>query len=127
MYIRLIPHYILWHYTIGIRDYLRVMHLLLRAISKVFSLRLLFRTFFDPFERLGESYHGVRNFFETFIVNTLMRGVGIIVRTCVICIGLLALLFAFVFSVAGLLVWLCMPIIILTLLYIALLNIIKLL
>ncbi|MEN9647896.1 MAG: hypothetical protein RLY57_700, partial [Candidatus Parcubacteria bacterium] len=95
MHIRLIPHYLVWHYTVGLHDFFRVMHLLLKAITKIFSLPTMFATFFQPFERLGERYHGgVSAFFETFIVNTLMRMVGIIVRTCVILLGIIALMVA---------------------------------
>jgi hypothetical protein len=127
MYIRLIPHYLLWHYTSGIGDYLGVARRLLAAIAKIFSLKLMLRTFFDPFERLGEHYHrgGVSAFFETFVVNMIMRIVGIIVRSCVIVIGVLCLLCGTVFCLAGTVMWLVLPVVPALLMYVGIANLIK--
>jgi hypothetical protein len=127
MYIRLIPHYLLWHYTAGLHDYARVAKRFLSAVTSIFSLKLLFRTFFQPFERLGEHYHGggPSAYFEIFIVNTLMRMVGMLVRSCVIVIGLISWVLACVFCVAGFGVWLVAPAIPVILVYIAVHNLVK--
>lgn len=124
---RLIPYYFLWHYTLGIKDYILVARRFLKSISIIFSLSLMFRTFFEPFERLGERYHrgNISAFFETFVVNTLMRMVGMVVRFCVIIIGLTLWIFAAVFCLAGVLVWIMLPIIPVILLYSAIFNLIK--
>jgi hypothetical protein len=129
MYIRLIPHYIFWHYRSGIHDYLTVMHRLLQAVARIFSLRLMFKTFFEPFERLGEHYRGggVSAFFEAIVVNTLMRMVGIVVRFCVIVVGSMAWLCALIFSVAGIIIWIVLPLLPLLFLYVSVLNLIKVL
>lgn len=126
MYIRLIPHYLVWHYTNGFRDYFRVSGRILQAIIIVFSLRLMFRTFFQPFERLGEAYHGgISSFVETFIVNTLMRLVGMVVRLCVIAIGVLALFFAVMFCIVGIVAWIILPAALIYLLYISVMYLIE--
>ncbi len=127
MHIRLIPHYIFWHYTRGITDMLQVMKRLLRSVAKLFSLRLMFRTFFDPFERLGEHYRGggISGFFETFIVNTLMRMVGMLVRFCIILIGTISWICVLIFALAGVFVWLFLPLILCACLYFAAYNLIK--
>jgi hypothetical protein len=127
MHIRLIPHYLVWHYTKGIKDFLHVFRLILQAITRIFSFGLLFKTFFSPFERLGEHYNGggISAFFEIIIVNTIMRGVGVIVRTCVLVIGLLSWIFWFLFLCSALIIWIFLPIIICLLIYMSLLNLIK--
>lgn len=127
MHIRLIPHYFVWHYTLGLRDFFRVMHGLLVAIVKIFSLPVMCATFFQPFERLGERYHGgVSTFLETFIVNTLMRMVGMIVRACVIVLGSTAYIAGVAFAMISSVIWLCMPCIVVIILFISLTNIIAL-
>jgi hypothetical protein len=128
MYIRLIPHYLLWHYTLGIRDYCVVAQRLLRAVAHIFSLSLMLRTFFQPFERLGEHYSGggIQTFFETFIVTTLMRLVGMAVRSCILIVGVVALICACAFVVCGICVWIVLPFLPLIALYASILNLVKL-
>lgn len=129
MYIRLVPHYLYWHYTLGIRDYFRVAKNITRLIDKIFSFKFMMRTFFDPFERLGESYHkgSFADFFESLTVNMLMRMVGIVVRFCILIIGIFALLLTYIFLITGFVFWLILPALPLILLYISIFSLTRIL
>ena len=79
-----------------------------------FSIGLLLRTFASPWQRLGEAYSrsSGSSFFETFVINTIMRLVGMCVRTVVIACGLVALACTFILELCAAVVWVFMPFII---------------
>jgi hypothetical protein len=126
MNIVLIPAYILWHYTRGIRDLFLVLRNIGKAVLRIFSLKLLLSTLLDPFERLGESYERgkIEQWFEAFTVNTLMRIVGFLVRSSLILVGFFVLILWMMFSVLMIIVWIILPLIIAGLLYVGIFNII---
>lgn len=85
--------YLWWHYTSGAREMLRAWMNVHRFLFHFFSIPILFRTFFAPFHRIQERRRAGFNpedFFETLVVNVLMRVVGAIVRTAFIIVGVLA-------------------------------------
>lgn len=105
--------YLHFHYGRGLRELLGVAQNLLWFILHFFSIKLLFRTLFAPWHRLGEAYGSIINFeafFSVFIVNILMRLVGFVTRSVVIVMGLIAYVVTFVGSVAMFLVWVFAPI-----------------
>jgi type IV secretory pathway VirB6-like protein len=112
-------HYFTWHYTTAYRDYLRAWLNYLWFVAHFFSLGILLRTFFAPFKRISEKNEkglNVQAFFEALAVNTLMRLVGMLVRTALISIGLIALVFIAIAGAVGLLIWTLMPVVLLGLL-----------
>lgn len=114
MLVQIIPHYILWHYTLGLRSAAVFGGNLLRFLFNFFSVVLLLKTLFTPWRRLGEGYaKGLRPgaWFETLIVNTLMRLIGAIIRLSLIVAGLATLVVGVVLAVVILIVWLLLPII----------------
>lgn len=114
----LIPFYVKWHYTEGFRDLFRNWKSFISFTLHFFSLRLLFRTWFTPFGRLDEEYKkgfDTEAFFETLVVNTLMRAVGFVLRTFVISIGLLVSFLVIIFGPIVLVLWVLAPFIILSL------------
>lgn len=77
-----------------------------------FSIPILLRTLFAPFKRLDEGYKkglDLGAFFETLIVNMLMRLVGAALRLFLIMIGLVAVAVACIFYLFIFLVWLLAP------------------
>jgi len=114
----LIPFYAKWHYTEGFKDLFRNWKNLIVFILHFFSLGLLVRTWLAPFGRLDEEYQKrfeAEAFFETLVANTLMRGVGFVLRTLVIVVGLLALLLVMALGPVALVLWALAPFIVLSL------------
>lgn len=112
----LVPFYVKWHYTEGFRDLSRNWKSFLSFTLHFFSIGLLFRTWFAPFERLDEDYKKEFNtevFLETLVVNTLMRVVGFVLRTFVIIMGLVALFIVAMLGPAIFVLWALVPFILL--------------
>lgn len=109
-----IPQYLKWHYTRAWRDLLDNCHSLISFVTLFFSFRELFRTLFSPWRRLGESYtkgFDPESFLSTFIVNSITRIFGFIIRFVVLFIGFISLLFAYLLSIFVFMVWLLYPIV----------------
>ena len=106
--------YILWHYTKAWQDIFRIIGNYLWFIGNFFSINLLLRTLFQPFHRLSITGGKGRedSFFGALLINTLMRGVGFLVRSVTILVGAAALFLAIAFSCAFLVVWLFLPVIV---------------
>jgi hypothetical protein len=111
--IMIVPQYIRWHYSRAIADYWRLTATLLWFFFYFFSIGLLLRTLFAPWRRLDED-GGI--WFERVIVNTLMRGVGAIMRTIVILFGLIVLIGTGFLSLLFFIIWLLLPLFVLALL-----------
>ena len=89
----LLGEYIAWHYSIGVAEFVRVWAGMHRFFYNYFSLPLLLRSLFAPFHRMQERRvrgFDPENLFEVFVVNSLMRIVGAVVRMVVIVIGIFA-------------------------------------
>src|SRR3989344_3533372 len=124
-FLYLISSYTKWHYTEGFKDLSRNWKSFILFILHFFSLGFLFRTWLAPFGRLNEEYKKGFNaevFFETLVVNTLMRIVGFVLRTIVIAACLLVLFLAIFFAPVALVLWVFMPFIILFLLALGTVN-----
>lgn len=110
----LIIHYLHWHYTRAFKEIFRAWQNILWFIKEFFSFKILLHTFFQPWKRLKEEGSGgIGGFFEGLVVTTIMRIVGMIMRTIVLMVGF----FVWTFTVgAGIIffgVWPFLPIIIL--------------
>ncbi|MDO8590254.1 MAG: hypothetical protein Q7R69_03205 [bacterium] len=121
----LLPFYTRWHYTDGLKDLLHNWKNLILFVRHFFSLGLLFRTWFAPFGRLDEEYQKGLNpevFFETLVVNTLMRMVGFVLKTFVMTAGLLVLLLLVIAGPVAFVLWALVPLIILFLFSLGAIN-----
>lgn len=101
MFLAFLGRYFVWHYTTGLLDCLRLLADFLWFVYHFFSVPVIVRTLFTPWHRLGESYR--RGFdpgrvLETFIVNTLMRIFGFVVRVFFLLATFLALFTTFFFG-----------------------------
>jgi hypothetical protein len=106
---RILPYYIAWHYTRALRDMAHIWKNFFHSTYHFFSIGLLTRNLFSPWQRMDENY-GQSSFFETLIVNTLMRGVGFCIRLIVITMGFCALIFLTILGIAIYIVWLLWPV-----------------
>jgi hypothetical protein len=123
----LVPFYLKWHYTEGFRDLSCNWKSFISFTLHFFSIGLLFRTWLAPFGRLNEEYQkgfDAEAFFETLVVNTLMRIVGFVLRTCVIFIGLLVLFLVIIFGPIVFVLWVLAPFIIMTLFTFGIVNLV---
>jgi len=120
-------YYVWWHYTLAYRNLWGIYTNYFWFIYNFFSIPLLFRTMFYPWKKMGEDYKkgfDVKSFFSTFIINTFMRLVGVLIRFITIVAGLVALAFVNIFGIVAVVVWTIMPLIILTTFIFALVGIV---
>ncbi|NTV22676.1 MAG: hypothetical protein HGB03_03925 [Candidatus Yonathbacteria bacterium] len=104
--------YVIWHYTRALTELTTTGATLVWFVGRFFSIGTLIRTFFSPWKRMAESYPSIvdiGHFIETFIVNTLMRAIGMITRTVLIFIGLIALFISSLLYVCAFIVWIFAP------------------
>jgi hypothetical protein len=109
---RLMFSYFFWHYTLALRDMFLLCKNFISFVFNFFSIGVLFRTLFSPWQKLDEKYRGgfsISSIFETFVVNLIMRCVGMLIRLSLILTGTLSIcvLFAIELVVFGL--WLVLP------------------
>lgn len=114
--------YFKWHYSQGILSLLERWRDFIWFWTKFFSLRDLLATFFLPWRRLGETYAGFnpRAWLETFLLNTMLRIVGVIIRTVIVAIWLILVIGTILAGVLALVVWLIWPLIIVLLILVGL-------
>lgn len=108
--------YIKWHYGQGLRELFGVTHNFLWFISHFFSFKLLLKTWFAPWKRLGEHYQGGLNlsaFASTLVVNGLMRAFGFFTKTIVLLVGFITYILALVFAFFISIIWILAPAILL--------------
>jgi len=111
-FLSIIPYYLSWHYSQGILGYFNLWKNFLWFLWNFFSIKILLRTFFQPFKRLKEKYHGgldVENFLSTLIITTIMRLVGMVLRAVIIVIGIVVVVIFIVGGLLGFLAWLVLP------------------
>ena len=116
--ILIILGYLKWHYGQAISALWNTWKNFLFFVYEFFSIRLLFKNFFDSWKRMTDSYpksFKLKEYFFIFTTNMITRVVGMVMRTFLIIIGLTCyILLALAFPFA-LIVWLLLPFIIIAL------------
>ncbi len=115
---KLLPYYIGWHYSRALLDMAHLWKNFIHSTYHFFSIGNLTSNLFSPWQRMNEAY-GQSSFFETFILNTLMRLIGFFIRLTVIIIGLLSLFTLCVVGILMYFLWLFLPIILILLFVLA--------
>ena len=113
--IEFLPRYFFWHYTRAFKEIWGIWMNYLWFFNHFFSIPLLFRTLFSPWQRITEEYKkglDIEDWAESFIVNVLMRIVGAVMRLVVICVGVLFLLITFIIGVLIFVVWPLFPLVV---------------
>jgi hypothetical protein len=104
---------IIWHYSIAYKELFLLCRNFIWFIGHIFSIRDLSKTLFYPWQRLGEKYQGgllhPAEWLSSFVINTMMRGVGLIVRLSVISIGLVCILFVILLCILMIAIWTVLP------------------
>jgi hypothetical protein len=109
-----LPYYAKWHYGQGIKDFFHNWKVFLLFLADFFSLGLLAKTLFAPWERMNEGYGSGFNpsrFFETLLVNIIMRLFGFVVRFTVLIFGFLSIVLTMLVGLLFFIVWVCAPVI----------------
>lgn len=104
--------YLKWHYSKAISSLCQILKNFLVFIFNYFSIRLLFVNFFDPWKRMSDQYPKVFNFqeyFNTFLANSIMRVVGIIMRFALLIIGLSCCTLFVLICPILIVLWICLP------------------
>ena len=109
-------HYLLWHYTQAFHEILHLWKNFVWFIYHFFSITQLTKSFFKPWKRITEGRGRTFNFEDLagfLIINLISRLLGMLLRTSIITIGLLALALSLVVVILVYLIWLLAPTVIL--------------
>ena len=93
-FLSIIPYYFSWHYSQGTISYFKIWKNLVWFLWNFFSIKILLKTFFAPFEKLKENYTGgldIENWLSSILITTLMRLVGMFARSVIIILGLVTI------------------------------------
>jgi len=107
--------YLGWHYGKALMAVFSFWKNILIFLFNFFSIKNLLGNFFTPWKRLADSYpkrFNIKVYFFTFLVNTIMRIVGMILRFIIITIGLACCAIFVIFLPFALVIWLALPLII---------------
>lgn len=106
--------YLKWHYGKALFSLTTIWKNFLIFTYNYFSITNLFKNFFDPWKRMSDPYPNKFNFkeyFYTFLANSIVRIIGILMRAVFMTIGLaFCIILALLYPLA-LIAWLCLPII----------------
>lgn len=114
-----IHHYILWHYTHGLKALYGVSGNMLWYTTHAFGLRQHLRSFFSPWKRITEQRRegwSLENIGEVIVVNTVSRFIGTVLRLVLIALSLFLLLLQCAVLVGVTVLWIGAPLIIIGLL-----------
>ncbi len=113
------PYYIYWHYTQGLAELIKNFWNFVIFELHFFSVTDLLRTLFSPFQRLKENYGGnitdLENILSTFVVNIIMRIIGLLVRTFILVFAFVSLTLTFLLFPLIIIFWLVLPVLLLIL------------
>jgi len=102
-----------WHYSKGLKLYLRRWVFALGWVIHYFSLTLLPLSLFSPWKRLVENDDVVgfnlQKIFEQITFNLISRVIGAMTRLFLMFCGIVVLIPVFVIGLIGVLFWLCFP------------------
>lgn len=111
------PTYLKWHYGRALVEGFSIWKTFLWFTLHEFRIGLHLRTLFARFHRLGEEYKGkgfdIAEIMSVFLVNTMMRIVGILLRLIVVCMGVCAFVIVLIGGVLFFIFWLGYPVLVL--------------
>ncbi len=115
LFLTIIRHYLLWHYTEAYKELFTVSRDLLWFVVHFFSIPQLLKTLLSPWRRIVEEKKkswNLEDFASRILINILSRIIGAIMRLLVIVIGLVCLTVMLVLVTALCVTWVLLPVII---------------
>lgn len=115
-----VEQYFLWHYSRALREIIGITENFVWFLYNFFSIPVLVKTFFSPWRRMQETYRKgfyLGDFFSSLAINTIMRIVGVIIRTATIVVGCVAIIAVLLAGVIFFAIWLVLPAVILLFIY----------
>jgi len=109
------PYYIQWHYSKALLGVSNITGNFVWFLWHFFSVGVLLQTFFDPWQRIHEERKrglDIEGWLSTFLINIVMRGVGMLIRLIFILLGIVSMAFVAVSGVVVFLAWLVLPVLI---------------
>ncbi len=107
------PYYLNWHYTKGLHELSKNLWNFIVFQFNFFSVKELLFTLLSPFQRVKEDYGSTAIDFQkilsSFIINTIMRVVGFVVRSFILFFAGLSICTSFILFPVALLIWLALP------------------
>lgn len=125
--LKLTPIYLRWHYSTALVDMFRIDRNIFWFLWHFFSVPDTLRTFFSPWQRMGERYKkglDIESFASTLITNTIMRVVGILMRTILLFSALIFFIISSIVIAITFFIWFFLPFILLGLAYFAIKSLI---
>lgn len=94
LFVSILHHYILWHYTKALGEILHVWKNFFWFVFHFFSIPQLSRSLFSPWKRMTETRSktfNLEDFAGYIIINLFSRIIGLILRSFIILIGVFCL------------------------------------
>lgn len=119
--------YLKWHYTRALVATFALWKNILVFLFNFFSIKNLIGNFSTPWKRLADTYpkkFNIKIYSSIFLVNSIMRIVGMFLRSIVILLGLTCCIIYVILLPLSLLIWLALPIVVIYLIITGLILII---
>ena len=113
LFLSIVQHYFLWHYSRALKDVFHVWLNLLWFILHFFSIPQLLRSWASPWKRITTERGEKWNFEDLagyLLIGLISRLIGFVIRTVVIVAGLLATLVVVLLGFMTYLFWITAPI-----------------
>lgn len=116
LFFAIIRDYIVWHYTRAYVDLLYVWKNYFWLIGHFFSVPELLRSWLAPFKRLEEKRVSImkspEDFFANLFVNLMMRIVGALLRTTLLCAAAISCVILLLLGLLVVLSWTVLPLVV---------------
>lgn len=106
---------VIWHFSTAAKGLSLAWRNFLAFNLKYFPIRELFRTLFSHWKRSSDPYSrglDIGGWARAFLGNIISRVIGAVIRTAIIIIGLIVEVFIFFAGLFVILVWICLPVLV---------------
>jgi hypothetical protein len=105
-----------WYYTGAVKNLVRAWKNFIIFVREYYSIPLLLRTLIVPWRRdVTRRPRGldIKKLFEALAFNLISRGIGFIIRSITVVIGLICLIGVIILGFVTLVIWLILPMVLL--------------
>jgi hypothetical protein len=124
----LLPYYIHWHYSQGLTDLVGLIKNAIWFFWHFFSVPDLFKTLFQPWQRLHEETKpgsGMGDLMTVWLINVLMIMAGALIRLTFIAFAFIFIGVSLVMGAAAFIIWFALPLAIIIFFIIGVLFVLK--